>query len=83
MRKILCHPQQCEPDADTRMMLKLDIPAQEKMTLKAAIMYKSNWQQGSLRGLPLSLSLTLANLRKAHLSTIPSQPNVAINGFAR
>lgn len=33
-----------------------DIPAQEKMTLKAAIMYKSNWQQGSLKGSCLTFS---------------------------
>jgi len=29
----------------------LDIPDQEKMTLKAEIMYKSNWQQGSLKAI--------------------------------
>lgn len=75
--------QQCETDADTRMVLKLDIPAQEKMTLKAAIMYKSNWQQGSLKGLPRSPVLALVKLRKTHLFTIPSQPNVAISGFVR
>ncbi|KAI0305411.1 hypothetical protein B0F90DRAFT_1808688 [Multifurca ochricompacta] len=28
----------------------VDIPDQEKMTLKAEIMYKSNWQHGSLKG---------------------------------
>ena len=27
-----------------------DIPEQEKMTLQADIMYKSNWQQGVLKG---------------------------------
>ncbi|KAN0132094.1 Mechanosensitive ion channel domain containing protein [Lactarius tabidus] len=29
----------------------VDIPDQEKMTLKAEIMYKSNWQQGSLKAI--------------------------------
>jgi len=28
-----------------------DIPDQEKMTLQADIMYKSNWQQGALKGM--------------------------------
>jgi len=29
----------------------VDIPDQEKMTLKAEIMYKSNWQQGALKSI--------------------------------
>jgi hypothetical protein len=28
-----------------------DIPEQEKMTLQADIMYKSNWQQGALKSM--------------------------------
>ena len=28
----------------------LDIPDQQKMSLKADIKYKSNWQQGALKG---------------------------------
>jgi hypothetical protein len=28
-----------------------DIPDQEKMVLQADIMYKSNWQQGTLKGM--------------------------------
>ena len=31
------------------MLVAKDIPDQEKMTLKADIMYKSNWQQGALK----------------------------------
>ena len=30
----------------------IDIPGQEKMTLTADIMYKSNWQQGAITGAP-------------------------------
>ena len=32
------------------VLVAKDIPDQEKMTLKAEIMYKSNWQQGALKG---------------------------------
>ena len=31
-----------------------DIPDQEKMTLQADIMYKSNWQQGALKSMFLT-----------------------------
>ena len=32
------------------IMISVDIPEQEKMTLKADIKYKSNWQQAALKG---------------------------------
>jgi hypothetical protein len=35
----------------------LDFPDQDKMTLKADIKYKSNWQQGGLKSEPCASSL--------------------------
>jgi hypothetical protein len=34
-----------------------DIPDQEKMTLQADIMYKSNWQQGALKSMFFDVGL--------------------------
>lgn len=36
-----------------------DIPDQEKMTLQADIMYKSNWQQGALKGMFFDVELIM------------------------
>lgn len=38
------------PGAGSNLATK-DIPDQEKMTLQADIMYKSNWQQGALKSM--------------------------------
>ena len=35
----------------------IDIPEQTKMTLKVDIKYKSNWQQGALKGTIAALNL--------------------------
>jgi hypothetical protein len=35
----------------TYRFLGIDIPEQKKMTLKADIKYKSNWQQGALKSM--------------------------------
>lgn len=45
----MCQNQGCEVISNTGLASK-DIPDQDKMTLQADIMYKSNWQQGSLKG---------------------------------
>ena len=36
-----------------------DIPDQEKMTLQADIMYKSNWQQGALKSMFFDVELII------------------------
>jgi hypothetical protein len=39
----------------------LDFPGQEKLTLTADITYKSNWQQGALKGTVLALNIHVAS----------------------
>jgi hypothetical protein len=39
-----------------------DIPEQEKMTLQADIMYKSNWQQGALKGMFFDVELIIKDV---------------------
>lgn len=56
----------------------LDFPEQEKLTLTADIKYKSNWQQGAMKG---TRSFGVAD---RHLVLIHGlfQPGVATNGSA-
>jgi hypothetical protein len=39
-----------------------DIPDQESMTLQADIMYKSNWQQGGLKGMFSDVELIIKDV---------------------
>jgi hypothetical protein len=54
-----------------------DIPDQEKMTLKADISYKSNWQQGALKSKTPCLLEQIANLINSSSST-PQQMDLCV-----
>lgn len=55
-------------------VIVVDIPEQTKMTLKADIKYKSNWQQGALKGACTTLRIC------SMLTTV--QPSGGTSGYA-
>ena len=61
---------QCQLRGAGSHLVTEDIPDQEKMTLQADIMYKSNWQQGALKSMFFDVESDL--LEMSSLTLAPS-----------